>query len=78
MGAQTVKNQPAMRDTWVQSLGWKEPWRRAWQPTPVFLPGESPMDRGTWWPTVHRVEKSWTWLSNYEQHSTGHDIVIKY
>ena len=21
------------------------PWRRAWQPTPVFLPGES-MDRG--------------------------------
>ena len=20
------------------------PWRRAWQPTPVFLPGESPMD----------------------------------
>ena len=20
----------------------KVPWRRAWQPTPVFLPGESP------------------------------------
>ena len=20
---------------------WKIPWRRAWQPTPVFLPGES-------------------------------------
>ena len=24
-------------DSWV----WKIPWRRAWQPTPVFLPGES-------------------------------------
>ena len=22
--------------------GWKIPWRRAWQPNPVFLPGESP------------------------------------
>ena len=25
----------------VQSLGWEDPWRRAWQPTPVLLPGES-------------------------------------
>ena len=24
----------------VQSLGWEDPWRRKWQPTPVFLPGE--------------------------------------
>jgi len=24
------------------SLNWEDPWRRAWQPTPVFLPGESP------------------------------------
>ena len=23
------------------SLGREDPWRRAWQPTPVFLPGES-------------------------------------
>ena len=35
--AQMVKNPPAMWETWVQSLGW----RRARQPTPVFLPGES-------------------------------------
>ena len=21
--------------------GWEDPWRRKWQPTPVFLPGES-------------------------------------
>ena len=25
---------------------------------------ENPMDRGTWWATVHGVVKSWTRLSN--------------
>ena len=38
--AQTVKNLPAMKETWVRSLGWEDPQRRKWQPTPVFLPGE--------------------------------------
>ena len=33
-----------------------------WQPTPVFLPGESPWT-GPWRDTVHRVVKSLTWLS---------------
>ena len=33
--------------------------RRAWQPTPVFLPGES-MDRGAWRATVYSVPKSQT------------------
>ena len=28
---------------------------------------EIPMDRGTWWGTVHGVTKSWTWLSNLAQ-----------
>jgi len=31
---------PAMQETWVQSWIRKIPWRRAWQPTPIFLPGE--------------------------------------
>ena len=40
--AQTVKNPPAMREIQVRFLGWEDlPWRRAWQPTSVFLPGES-------------------------------------
>ena len=45
--AQWVKNPPTMQETWVRSLGWQKematsiPWRREWQPTPVFLPGES-------------------------------------
>ena len=38
--AQTVKNLPALSgfNPWVGKI----PWRRARQPTPVFLPGDSP------------------------------------
>ena len=40
--AQLVKNRLKCRrpqfDSWVGKI----PWRRAWQPIPVFLPGESP------------------------------------
>ena len=35
---QMVKTLPAMQDIWVWSLVGKIPWRRKWQPTPVFLP----------------------------------------
>ena len=38
--AQTIKNLPAMQETWVQSRVGKIRWRREWQPTPVFFPGE--------------------------------------
>ena len=40
-----VKFLPAMQETQVQSLGKDNPWRRKWQPTPVFLPGESHRQR---------------------------------
>ena len=39
--AQVVKNLPAVQENQVQSVGRKVPWRRKWQPTPVFLPGKS-------------------------------------
>ena len=39
--AQRVKHLPAMQETWFQSLVGKIPWRRKWQPTPIFMPGES-------------------------------------
>ena len=41
-------------------------WRKKWQPTPVFLPGE-PQDGGAWWAAVYRVAQSQTqlkWLSS--------------
>ena len=37
-------------DPWMGKI----PWRRAWKPTPVFLPGGS---HGQRWGTVHRVTK---------------------
>ena len=30
------------------------PWRRKWQPTPVFLPGEF-RDGGAWWAAIYGV-----------------------
>ena len=38
--AQMVKNSSTMWETWVRSLGWEDPLEE-WQPTPVFLLGES-------------------------------------
>ena len=35
-----VKNLPAMQETPVPSLGQEDPWRRARQPTAVFVPEE--------------------------------------
>ena len=35
-----VNNLPLMQETWVQSLGREDPWRRKWQPTSVFLAWE--------------------------------------
>ena len=41
-----AENPPAVQETWVQSLGWEDPLEKGWQPTPVFLPGESHGQRG--------------------------------
>ena len=41
MVANTVKNLPVMPETRVRSLGQEDPWRRKWQPTPIFLPRKS-------------------------------------
>ena len=43
-GGSTVKSLPAVQELQamrVRSLVGKIPWRRAWKPTPVFLPRES-------------------------------------
>jgi len=41
-GGSLVKNLPAMQETRFDPCIRKIPWRRKWQPTPVFWPGESP------------------------------------
>ena len=37
----TVKNLPAMPENCLDPCVGKRPWRKNWEPTPVFLPGES-------------------------------------
>ena len=38
--AQMVKRLPAMRETWVQSLGQEDPLKKEMATTPVLLPGK--------------------------------------
>ena len=69
-----VKNLPANAgniklhrfDPWVGKI----PWRRKWQPTPVFLPGKS-TDRGDWRATVYGVAESDT-----TEHSTAQCTIL--
>ena len=46
-------------------------WKRAWQPTPVFLPGESHGQRSLVGYTVHRVIKNQTGLKRLSTHAHG-------
>ena len=62
--AQTVKNPPAMGETWVQSLGWEDPLEEGMATHSSILAWRTPMDTGAWWATVHKVAKSWAGLSN--------------
>ena len=44
-------------------------WRRKWQPTPVFLPGENPRDGGARWAAVYEVAQSRTRLKRLSSSS---------
>ena len=55
--AQMVKNLPAMRETWVGSLGWGDPLEEG-MANPLQYSGlENPMDREAWGATVHGVQR---------------------
>ena len=63
--AQSSKRLPAMRETWVQSLGWEDPPGEGNGNPLQYSCLENPMDRGAWWATVHGVAKSRTRLSHF-------------
>ena len=65
--AQTVKNPPAMRETWVQSLGWEDRLEEDIGYPLQYSCLEIHMDREAWWATVHGVAKSQTWLRDFYQ-----------
>ena len=58
--AQKVKNPPAMQETWIQSLEWEDPLDEVMATHSSILAWRVPMDRGSWWATVHEVAKNWT------------------
>ena len=68
-GGSHIKNLPAMRETWVQSLGWKYPLEEGMATHSSILARRIPMDRGAWWAIVHGVAKSWTWLEQLSMHT---------
>ena len=61
--AQLVKNLPAMWETWVWSLGWEDPLDKGKATHSSILAWRIP------WTIVHRVAKSWTWLSDFQKQS---------
>ena len=60
-----VKILPANEEPRVQSLSGEDPWRRKWQPIPVFLPGKS-----------HR-QRNLVGCDSWGSKSTGHDLATK-
>ena len=56
-------------DPWVRKI----PRRKAWQPTPVFLPEESSW-RGAWRTTVHKVTKSRTRMKRLSMHAPSSNL----
>ena len=60
---QTVKNLSQYRRSRFNPWVGKNPWRREWLPTPIFLPGESHRQRS---PNlkIHWKDWSWNWKSN--------------
>ena len=49
------KDLPATQETWVQFLGQGDPLEKEMATRSSILTWRIPMDRGTWWATVHRI-----------------------
>ena len=60
--AQLVKNLPAMRGTWVRSLGWEDPLEKGKATHSSILAKRIP------W--VHGVAKNWTRLSDFNKQTS--------
>jgi len=59
-----VKNQPAVQETRVPSLGLEEPLEKGMATQPQYSCLENPVNKGAWRTTVHGVAKSQTQLSD--------------
>ena len=69
----TSKCRRPVFDAWVG----KFPWRRAWQPTPVFLPGEYYSHRVDWKaPRGHKELDMTEWLSPAQSQLTYRELSV--
>ena len=66
--AQAVKSPPAVRETWVQSLGWEDRLEEGVAMHPVLLPRKFPCTEEPGMLIVRGVTKSQTQLSDSAQH----------
>ena len=62
---QTVKNPPAVQETWVQSLGQEDHLEKEMETHSQYSCLENPMDRGALWAPVHGIAR------------VRHDLVTK-
>ena len=58
--AQSVKNPPAIRETWIQSLGWEDALEEGMATHSSILAWRIPKDRGAWQTAVRGSTKSQT------------------
>ena len=65
---QTVKNLPAMWESWIWSLGWGDSVEKGMATHSSILAWRIPMDRGVWQATVHGATKNKTWLRELHTH----------
>ena len=76
---QIVKNLPARWETLIQSLGWEDPLEKGWATHSSILAWKIPMDRGTWWATVHRgckeLDTTERASTDLEKYCTSADIL---
>ena len=55
--AQLVKNPPAVRETWIQSLGWEDPLEEGMAIHSSILAWRLPKDREAWRAAVHGSQR---------------------
>ena len=69
--AQRLKHLPAMRETWVRSLGREDPLEEGMATHSSLLAWRILMDRGAWKATVHGItESDMTEQLSIAQHTT--------
>ena len=69
-----VNNLPAMKESWIRSLGWEDPLEK-WLPPPVFLLGKSHGQRSLagYSPWGHKESDTNNWATNTHISAYKHD-----